>query len=76
MSDSIFAQEIETMLNTCIMAIDELCAEGISQDSAVLEVLSKFEKIMQEHGVKPDESQMMLMELSHELRNYYHNNKL
>ena len=75
MSDSIFSQEIQTMLNTCITAIDELCAEGISQDEAVLEVLSKFEKTMQEHGVRPDESQMMLMDLSSELRNYYHENK-
>ena len=69
--NSLFAQEIETVLNTCIMAIDELCAQGISQDNAVLEVLTKFEKTMQEHGVKPDESQMMLLDLSAELRNYY-----
>ena len=72
---SLFAQEIETVLNTCVMAIDELCAEGISQDNAVLEVLTKFEKTMQEHGVKPDECQMMLMDLSAELYNYYHGDK-
>ncbi|MFK5986907.1 MAG: hypothetical protein QM479_15980 [Pseudomonadota bacterium] len=73
--NSIFAQEIETVLNTCIIAIDELCAEGQSQDNAVLEVLTKFEKTMQEHGVKPDESQMMLMDLSSELHKYYFGNK-
>jgi len=75
MNDSLFAEEINTVLNTCIMAIDELCAEGVSQDEAVLEVLTKFEKTMQEHGVRPDESQMMLLDLSSELRNYYHGNK-
>jgi len=73
--NSIFAEEIETVLNTCVMAIDELCAEGLSQDEAVLEVLTKFEKTMQEHGVRPDESQMMLMDLSAELHNYYHGKK-
>jgi hypothetical protein len=73
--NSIFAPEIETILNTCVMAIDELCAEGISQDNAVLEVLTKFEKTMQEHGVKPDESQTMLHDLSAELYNYYHADK-
>jgi len=72
---SIFAQEIETILNTCVMAIDELCAEGISQENAVLEVLTKFETTMQENGVRPDESQMMLMDLSAELYNYYHGAK-
>lgn len=75
MSDSIFSQEIQAILNTCIMAIDELCSEGISQDEAVLDVLTKFEKTMQEHGVKPDENQMMLMDLSSELHNYYHGDK-
>jgi len=30
---------------------------------------------MQEHGVRPDESQMMLMDLSAELHNYYHGKK-
>lgn len=73
--NSIFAQEIETVFNTCIMAIDELRAEGINQDNAVLEVLTKFEKTMQENGVRPDECQMMLMDLSGELHNYYHANK-
>jgi hypothetical protein len=73
--NSLFAQEIETVLSTCVMAIDELCAQGISQDNAVLEVLTKFEKTMQEHGVKPDESQMMLLDLSAELRSYYHGEK-
>ncbi len=73
--DSIFAQEIETVLNTCITAIDKRYGEGVSQEDAVLEVLTKFEKTMQEHGVKPDESQMMLMDLSEELRKYYHSDK-
>jgi len=73
--DSIFAQEIETILHTCIMAIDELCADGLSQDQAVFEVLTKFENTMQEHGVRPDESQIMLLDLSAELRKYYHGNK-
>ena len=75
MNNSIFAQEIETILDTCVMAINELCAKGISQDEAVLEVLTKFEKTMEEHGVRPDECQMMLMDLSAELRNYYHGDK-
>ena len=73
--NSIFSQEIETILNTCIMAIDELCTEGHSQDDAVLEVLGKFEETMQEHGVRPDESQMMLLDLSGELRKYYNGQK-
>ncbi|MCU7834938.1 MAG: hypothetical protein KZQ83_06740 [gamma proteobacterium symbiont of Taylorina sp.] len=75
MNNSIFAQEIEAILDTCIMAINELCAEGHSQDEAVLEVLSNFENTMEEHGVRPDERQMMLLDLSAELRNYYHGNK-
>jgi len=75
MNNSIFAQEIETILHTCIMAINELRAEGVSLDEAVLDVLTKFEKTMQEHGVRADESQMMLMDLSSELRNYYHADK-
>lgn len=74
--ESIFADEIQTMLDTCIMAIDELCSEGKSLDDAVLEVLSQFEDIMRENGVKPDESQMMLLDLSAELRKHYHGDKL
>lgn len=70
--NSIFEQEIETVLHTCVMAINNLCEEGYSQDKAVLEVLTNFEKTMKEHGVKPDESQMMLLDLSEELHKYYH----
>jgi len=73
--ESLFAEEIKTMLDTCIMAIDELRAEGMSLDDAVLEVLGKFEDIMQENGVMPDESQMMLLDLSAELRKHYHGEK-
>jgi len=70
--ESIFAEEIETILATCIMAIDEQCEEGVSLDNAVVEILTKFETTMQENGVKPDESQMMLMDLSSSLRKHYH----
>jgi hypothetical protein len=70
--ESLFAQEIETILSTCIMAIDERCDEGAELDSAVVEILTKFEATMQENGVKPDESQMMLMDLSTALRKHYH----
>ena len=70
--NSLFEQEIETILHTCVMAINNLCEEGLSQDNAVLEVLTNFEKTMKEHGVKPDQSQMMLLDLSEELHNYYH----
>jgi|GEM_PF-3159157 len=73
--DSLFAEEIERMLGTCISAIDELQSKGHSLDEAVLEVLGQFEDTMLDHGVTPDQSQMMLLDLSTELRRHYKVNK-